>query len=92
LTKRIKDVSSLYAAGSLEVQIEHDRQPVPVSEDLIFTIEWFPIEDVQRLWEYCPSRVTETRYDKLCHKKTIYIAEDGLWERARSSTGGSLVH
>ena len=94
LTKRIKDVSSLYAAGSLEVQIEHDRQPVLVSEDLIFTIEWLSIEDVQRLVECCHSgcivQAESLKRDmtlELCHKKTIYIAGDGSLLKLKFQTG-----
>ncbi|KAF3399522.1 hypothetical protein DPV78_006381 [Talaromyces pinophilus] len=81
LTKRMKDVSSLYAAGSLEVQIEHDRQPVLRSEDVIFTIEWLSIEDVPTLGESCHLgcivQAESLERDitlELCQEKTIYIA------------------
>ena len=71
----------LYAAGSLEVQIEHDRQPVLRSEDVIFTIERLSIEDVQTLGESCHLgcivQAESLERDitlELCHEKTIYIA------------------
>ena len=82
LTKRMKDLSSLYAAGSLEVQIEHDqRQLVPGSEDITFTIEWLSIEDNQRLGESChlgcivqAESLERDIILEFCHEKTIYIA------------------
>lgn len=84
LTKRMKDVSSLYAADSLEVQIEHDRQPVFGSKDLTFTIAWLSIEDVQRLGGCCHTgcivQAESLKRDmtlELCHEKTIYIAGVG---------------
>lgn len=88
-TKPTTCISPLYAAGSLEVQIEYDR-PSASAEDLVYSVEWLSAVDVERndgrCHSHCVIDVESLRHETshaLCDQNTLYIAAGDLFFRLR---------
>lgn len=84
LTRQMKSISPLYAAGSLEVQIECDGRSRSVkspANGLVYTIEWLTTEAVKKFGRKCHSRcvidvesLNGEASHVMCNENTLYIA------------------